>query len=935
MKYSQLPFKTTKFISNDLQSKNAKLLKQAGYIHQEIAGVYTFLPLGLRVLKKVEQIVREEMDKIGIEIEMSSLAPFSNWQKTGRAEKVDVLMKASGANILSQEKNSTEYILNSTHEEIVTPLVQEYVKSYKDLPCAVYQIQTKFRNEPRAKSGLLRCREFVMKDLYSFHTTEEDLKSYYEKAKEAYWNIFERLDLGKKFTYITLASGGDFTPDYSHEYQTVCDAGEDTIFHIKSQNLTYNREVAPSMAPPIQNTNEDMKQRKDIEAPGIIGVDELAKFLKVPMENTVKTILFEIDNKKLIAAAVRGNYDINTEKLKKIVNTEKLELAPAILVKKITSAEIGYAGIINLPQEVTIYFDDSMKGMKNFETGINKTNYHAININFERDIPSPKKFYDFKIAQEGDYYPKTGEKYEVYKACEVGNIFPLNLKFSKAFGYTYVDEKGEQKPVYMGCYGIGPSRLVGVLTEVFADNKGLVWPKQVAPFHIHLISLNQDERADEIYNNLKENGIEVFYDNRNVSAGEKFSDADLMGMPYRLVISKKTGDKIELKERTKQESKLLSLEEVKEKNIALLHKSLSEGDYTFQHLKGISIPKENSDKDRLITAPSVVDRIVHKSLLAVVNPILYPHINTGLSYCGVKENIFGKNTEGKNVRKAIEKLIEHLKEGRYWVLKGDVEKFFDKVPKKDLLDKINSLLAPDTSLSPLLEKIIYFQIGNRSKLEKNSRLIIPPLESDIGVSQGSALSPLFANVYLEDFDRAITEKYGDVMIRYVDDLLLFAKSEDEIKEMKEFVDQYLLKKGLNLSQKQGKTCISNLKTGGIEFLGLKIDRNSIREKDLPKLITYIQKEVFDPKHIDYKHLKNKEKDNEKIRKEKIKLMNQKIQGIFNYYRYYHIEKLTRSINTIISNQIKQYSSYKGLLLLDATKIKEVIPVEEWRAIFRK
>ena len=562
MKYSQLPFKTSKTVSTDLPSKNARLLKQAGYIHQEIAGVYTFLPLGLRVLTKIEQIIREEMDKIGVEVTMPSLAPLQNWQKTGRAESVDVLMKTLGANKLSQAKNSTEYILNSTHEEIITPLVQEFARSYKDLPCAVYQIQTKFRNEPRAKSGLLRCREFVMKDLYSFHRDEKELKEYYEKAKQAYWNVFERLGIGKDKTYITLASGGDFTPDYSHEFQTVCDAGEDTLFHVKSKNITFNREVAPSIAPPADNSSEAMKPREDIKGENIVGVEGLAKFLKVPVTRTVKTMIFEVDNGKVIAAALRGNYDINTEKLKKIIGTKKLDLASAETVKQVTRAEIGYAGVVGLSPKATIYFDDSMKGMRNFETGTNRTHYHSININFGRDVKEPKQFYDFKIAQEGDLYPETGEKYEVYKGCEVGNIFPLNVKFSKAFEYTYIDEEGKQKPVYMGCYGIGPSRLVGVLVEVFADEKGLVWPKNVAPFQAHIISLKENEKAEEIYNTLSKKGIEVFYDDRDVSAGEKFADADLIGIPYRLLVSKKTGDKIEFKERAKQEIQLLSLKEV-------------------------------------------------------------------------------------------------------------------------------------------------------------------------------------------------------------------------------------------------------------------------------------------------------------------------------------------------------------------------------------
>lgn len=566
MKYSKLPFKTTKTISSDLVSKNAKLLTQAGFIHQEIAGVYSFLPLGFRVLNKIEQIIREEMDKISVEIFMTSLEPISYWETTGRLNTVDVLMKTTPANPLALAKNDTEYVLGSTHEEMVTPLVQEFNKSYKDFPIAVYQIQTKFRNEPRAKSGLLRCREFRMKDLYSFHTSEEDLKKYYDIVRDAYWKILERLDLAED-SYLTLASGGDFTSDYSHEFQTVCEAGEDILFRAKNKDITFNREVAPSRAPAIDDSNEEEKPRENVEGKGIIGVEELAKFLNIPVEKTTKTILFENEMGKVIAAAVRGGYDISEEKLKKITGSKKLVLASVETVKRVTKAEVGYAGVLNLPKEVKVYFDESTKGRKNFETGANKTNYHSINVNFGRDLPVPEQFYDFKIAKEGDLYPETGDVYEVIRAAEVGNIFPLNTKFSKAFGYSYTTETGEQKPVYMGSYGMGPSRIMGVLVEKFADEKGLVWPKAVAPFQVHLIGIMNNElgimeRADQVYEKLQEAGIEVLFDDRDATAGAKFADADLIGIPVRLIVSAKSGDKIEYKERDTKESELLSFDQV-------------------------------------------------------------------------------------------------------------------------------------------------------------------------------------------------------------------------------------------------------------------------------------------------------------------------------------------------------------------------------------
>ena len=563
MRLSRIPFKTNKTVSRELVSKNASLLTKAGFIHQEIAGVYTYLTLGLRVLNKIETIIREEMDKIGVEIFMSSLAPKDYWMTTKRYDSVDVLMKTTPANEKALAKNDTEYVLSPTHEDMVTPILQQFVKSYKDFPVSVYQIQTKFRNEPRAKSGLLRCREFRMKDLYSFHTSEADLKVFYENAKDVYWQVFERLGLGRHTSYLTLASGGDFTKEYSHEYQTVCDAGEDIIFHVKSMNLTFNREVAPSLAPEIDDSKEEEKPMKEVEGKGIIGVEELAAFLKIPVEKTTKTMLFEDENGDVIAAALRGGYDINEEKLQKISGAKSLKLASLETVKRVTKADVGYAGLLNLPKEVKVFMDDSMKGRKNFEMGANKTHYHSINVNFGKDLPMPDKFYDFKIAREGDRFPQNGELYEVYKVAEIGNIFPLNTKFTDAFKFKFTDQEGKEGKIYMGSYGIGPSRIMGVIVEKFHDDKGIVWPKAVAPFQAHLVAINAVDKADELYKKLQDAGIEVLYDDReDMSAGAKFGDADLIGIPVRLVVSPKTGEQIEWKERDKETSELISLDKV-------------------------------------------------------------------------------------------------------------------------------------------------------------------------------------------------------------------------------------------------------------------------------------------------------------------------------------------------------------------------------------
>lgn len=566
MKYSKLHTKIIKN-SKEYESVNATLLQKAGFIHQTMAGVYTFLPLGLRVLQKIEAIVREEMDKIGVEMYMPAISPKEIWEKTGRLQTIDVLMKAVAANETSKRESNNEYVLNCTHEDLVTPIAQLFNTSYKDFPFAYYQIQDKFRNEPRAKSGLLRGREFRMKDLYSFHVSEEDLLDFYHKyAKEAYVRVYQRVGLGEQ-TVIALASGGDFTDEYSHEFQTRCEAGEDVIFYSKAEDVYYNREVAPSKAPLPENMEEEMKQVEDVYGENIVGMDDLVEFLQVPANRCVKTLIYKADG-EVVVVAVRGDYDINEIKLKKVLGCKQLALADEETVQQTTGASLGYAGIINLPDSIRRVFDDSIEPLKNFECGTNKTNYHTINLNWGRDLEMPEQFFDIKLAKEGDLDPKSGEQLETFAAAEVGNIFPLNTKFSEAFDYKYTDENGEQHYVYMGSYGIGTTRLVGVLAEIFNDENGIIWPEAVAPYQVQLVALNLDDeqvaaRAEAVYQQLTEAGVEVLFDDRlEASAGEKFANADLIGCPWRVVISKKTGEQLEVKRRSEDETRMVSVDEL-------------------------------------------------------------------------------------------------------------------------------------------------------------------------------------------------------------------------------------------------------------------------------------------------------------------------------------------------------------------------------------
>jgi len=566
MLYSKIFAKTIK-TAKDLDSISATLLTKGGFIDQTMAGAYTYLPLGIKVLAKIESIVRAEMDMIGQEVFMSALSPFSLWETTGRLETVDVLFKAQAANTSSTLKNDGAYILNSTHEEVITPIAKKFNTSYKDLPFALYQIQTKFRNEARPKTGVLRTREFRMKDLYSFHASEEDLKNYYEVVKQAYLNVYKALGL-EKYTYIALASGGDFTKDFSHEFQVRCEAGEDLLFRVPSTGVTYNKEVTPSKSPRIADT-EDPKPLEIVDTPNAVTVSQATKLLNTAPEKLVKTMVYTRNNGTHFAIAVRGDYELNDIKIEKELNVQGIKLATEDVVTHLTGAKVGYAGTKGLEDKLEIFYDDSLSDSTNMIMGACETERHLINVNFGRDITKPNKFYDFKMAQEGDLFPASGETYEVFKASEVGNIFPLNTKFSKAFGYTFTNANGEEKLVYMGSYGIGTTRLLGVIAEVFNDNKGLMWPAAIAPYRIHLVGLNLEDtdtktKVHASYKHLQDAGIDTLFDDRETTtAGEKFADADLIGCPIRAVISKKTEEGyVEMKLRNSTESSIVQIQEL-------------------------------------------------------------------------------------------------------------------------------------------------------------------------------------------------------------------------------------------------------------------------------------------------------------------------------------------------------------------------------------
>lgn len=532
MKMTHLVTKTSKTVPADEIAHNAQLLIQAGYVHKEMAGAYAYLPLGLRVIDKIKQVVREEMDAAGgQELLMTTLQPRDIWEKTNRWSD-DVVDNWFKTKLLS----GVELGVGLTHEEPVVDAVKPYISSYKDLPVSVYQIGNKFRNERRAKSGLLRGREFIMKDLYSFSKDQAEHDEVYERFAAAYHKVYDRLGIGD-ITFRVKADGGIFTTRYSDEFQTLSPIGEDLLFHVPNTDRYYNQEVAPSRAPLKDQASEQLPMEEKL-TPGVVGVEQLAHELGVNVENTVKTMIYTIDG-DVVAVAVRGDYEVNEIKLRMALGAKHVALADAETIEKVTGAKVGFAGLIGLPEEVRVVVDDSVEPLVNFEIGANKTDYHNVNVNWDRDLQRPDTFYDVKDAKLGDLDPETGVAYETVTAIEAGNIFPLESKYTDALDAYYLDENGKRQSVIMGCYGIGISRVMGIIAEHFADDKGLCWPSNIAPYTISLVSIGGKgkEEADRLYAELLEKRMEVLYDDRDERPGTKFADSELIGIPYRVTVS--------------------------------------------------------------------------------------------------------------------------------------------------------------------------------------------------------------------------------------------------------------------------------------------------------------------------------------------------------------------------------------------------------------
>ncbi|KAA3633423.1 MAG: proline--tRNA ligase [Calditrichaeota bacterium] len=551
MRWSQTYIPTLRENQSDAELVSHQLLLRGGYIRKLASGIYLYLPLMQRVIEKFSKIVREEMNAAGgLEITMSVLCPAEVWQKTGRYNTVGKeLMKM-------KDRHDHEMILCGTHEETVTNLIAGEVKSYRQLPLNLYQIQVKFRDEIRPRFGLMRGREFIMKDAYSFDATVESQKESYQKMVDAYFRIFERAGLEVlKVESDSGAMGGST----AHEFMLLVDTngGEETILHCPSCRYAANEEKAVFKDLNKPEIDSEMKENEVVETPNAASIEEVTEFLKVDATRLVKTLIYMADDKP-VAALVRGDRSVNETKLKNAVNAIELESATPAQVEQFTKAPVGFAGPVGL-KDLTIVVDPLVAEMKNFVVGANADEKHIINVNFERDFKADKVV-DITTAINGDGCHNCDGTMEAKSGIEVGNTFMLGTKYSEALNAKYLDDNGKEHPIIMGSYGIGITRTPQAALEKYFDDHGIIWPVGIAPYLVEIIPLNLDKEniaaaSEIIYNDLNEAGFDVLIDDRPERAGVKFNDADLIGMPIRITIGEKSlnDNKIEVKLRSSDE----------------------------------------------------------------------------------------------------------------------------------------------------------------------------------------------------------------------------------------------------------------------------------------------------------------------------------------------------------------------------------------------
>ncbi|MGI8384426.1 proline--tRNA ligase [Robertmurraya sp. P23] len=543
MKQSMTLIPTLREVPADAEIKSHQLLLRAGFVRQNASGIYSYLPMAQRVLKKIETIVREEMDNAGaVELLMPALQQAELWQESGR-------WYTYGPELMRlHDRHTREFALGATHEEVITSLVRDEVKSYKRLPLTLYQIQTKFRDEKRPRFGLLRGREFIMKDAYSFHSSQESLDEVYDRLFTAYSNIFSRCDLDFR---AVIADSGAMGGKDTHEFMVLSDVGEDTIAYSDTSNYAANIEMAP-VVNTYEKSDEPQKEMEKVLTENKKSIEEVVGFLNVDASKCIKSLLFKVED-QYVLVLVRGDHEVNDIKLKNLYSASIVELATPEETKEILGCSIGSLGPVGV-NKVEIVADPAVQAIVNGVCGANEEHHHFINVNADRDF-SVTKYADIRFIQEGDLSPDGQGKIVFAKGIEVGHVFKLGTRYSEAMNATYLDENGKSQPMIMGCYGIGVSRTLAAVAEQFNDENGLVWPAQIAPFEVHLIPINlkdeaQAKLASELYEQLKAQAFEVLMDDRAERPGVKFADSDLIGLPVRVTVGKKAADGIvELKVR--------------------------------------------------------------------------------------------------------------------------------------------------------------------------------------------------------------------------------------------------------------------------------------------------------------------------------------------------------------------------------------------------
>jgi proline--tRNA ligase len=560
MRLSEAFLKTYKEAPKEAEIISHQLMLRASMIKQLTRGVYSYLPLGYRVLRKIENITREEMDRAKAqEIFMPVLQPASLWEESGR-------WFAYGPELMRlKDRNEREFALGPTHEEVVTDIVRNMVSSYKDLPFNLYQIQTKFRDEIRPRFGLMRGREFIMKDAYSFHIDQKSLDEEYINMKSAYERIFTRCGLNFR---AVEADSGSIGGDSSHEFMVLAESGEDDILYDDSSNYAANVEKAVSIIE-LKESDEKKLTKELVKTPHAKTIEDLANFLNIPKEKTVKAVMLKEvteDGENFVLALIRGDLDVNSIKLKNAIGAKiELEMMTPEECERFGLVP-GYAGSYEKKDGLKVVIDETVKYVRNFALGANKEEYHYINVNIEDIVYDLVA--DIRKAKEGDTSPDGKGTLKLAKGIEVGHIFKLGDKYSKALNATVLDENGKQQIIKMGCYGIGISRVMAAAIEQNHDEFGIIWPKNIAPYLVDVIIANiKDETqvslGEKIYAELSDNGIEAVLDDRNERAGFKFKDADLIGFPLKIVVGKGAAEGIvEIKDRRTGENSEVKKEDV-------------------------------------------------------------------------------------------------------------------------------------------------------------------------------------------------------------------------------------------------------------------------------------------------------------------------------------------------------------------------------------